>query len=133
TLKGIDRPTLAYRAVKVLPHPEKVRGIEGLRSPMIGRDEEFGKMKGCLDELIDGRGQMASIIGVAGVGKSRLVNELKQTSPPAPFPRREGGGGVRSKCNRMITERLASVSPVSYHKVRGSSSRKSDGTGGFLY
>lgn len=79
-LKGIDKPTPAYQAVKVLPHPEKVRGIEGLYSPMIGRDEEFSKLSSCFSELCDGRGQIASIIGVAGVGKSRLVKELKAMS-----------------------------------------------------
>ncbi|MBI1926342.1 AAA family ATPase [Candidatus Poribacteria bacterium] len=77
TLKGIAKPVPAYEAVKVSPRPEKIRGIEGLRAPMIGREEEFAKLKGCLDDLMDGRGQIASIIGVAGVGKSRLVSELK--------------------------------------------------------
>jgi len=76
TLKGIAEPVSAYRVLKVLPRPEKLRGIEGLRAPMIGREEEFAKLKGCLEDLMDGRGQIASIIGVAGVGKSRLVTEL---------------------------------------------------------
>jgi len=88
TLKGIAKPVPAYEAVKVSPRPEKIRGIEGLRAPMIGREEEFAKLKGCLEDLMNGRGQIASIIGVAGVGKSRLVSELR-----AHLERMEGKEG----------------------------------------
>ncbi|MCX5748626.1 MAG: AAA family ATPase [Candidatus Saganbacteria bacterium] len=77
-LKGIKKPISAYIAIKQLSKPEKIRGIEGLRAEMIGRDEELGKLKESLDDVIHGRGQMVSIIGEAGVGKSRLVTELKK-------------------------------------------------------
>jgi len=76
-LKGIKKPISAYIAIKQLPKPEKIRGIEGLRSEMIGRDDELTKLKDAMDEVIHGRGQMVSIIGEAGVGKSRLVTELR--------------------------------------------------------
>jgi predicted ATPase/class 3 adenylate cyclase/regulation of enolase protein 1 (concanavalin A-like superfamily) len=78
TLKGIEKPIQAYSAIKRLPKPEKIRGIEGLRARMIGRDDELAKLKDALDEVMHGRGQMVSIIGEAGVGKSRLVSELKK-------------------------------------------------------
>ncbi len=77
TLKGVAEPVSSYQVVKVLPRPEKMRGLEGLKAPMVGRDEEFAKVTGCLEELMEGRGQILSIIGVAGVGKSRLVSELE--------------------------------------------------------
>ncbi|MBM3240654.1 zinc-ribbon domain-containing protein [Candidatus Poribacteria bacterium] len=87
TLKGIPKPVSAYLALSVLPKPEKLRGIEGLKAPMIGRDEEFTKLTGCLEDLMKGRGQIVLIIGVAGVGKSRLVAELKAlTLTPGPSP-----------------------------------------------
>ena len=76
TLKGIEKPIQAYSAIKQLPRPEKIRGIEGLRARMIGRDDELAKLKDALDEVLNGRGQMVSIVGEAGVGKSRLVREL---------------------------------------------------------
>ena len=78
TLKGIEKPIQAYSAIKQLPRPEKIRGIEGLRARMIGRDDELAKLKDALGEMLNGRGQMVSIIGEAGVGKSRLVSELKE-------------------------------------------------------
>ncbi len=77
TLKGVAEPIRSYQALNVLPKPEKVRGIEGLTAPMIGRDEPFTTLTGCLEKVMAGNGQMVSIIGVAGVGKSRLVRELK--------------------------------------------------------
>ena len=78
TLKGIAQPVPAYEAVKALPKPEKIRGIEGLRAEMIGREREFADLKDCVDDLLAGRGQIVSVIGEAGVGKSRLATELKE-------------------------------------------------------
>ncbi|HIE28279.1 TPA: hypothetical protein EYP66_13425 [Candidatus Poribacteria bacterium] len=42
---------------------------------MIGREKEFADLKERVDDLLAGRGQIVSIIGEAGVGKSRLVSE----------------------------------------------------------
>jgi class 3 adenylate cyclase/predicted ATPase len=95
TLKGITEPVSAYAALKPLPRPEKIRGIEGLRAELIGRDDELTKLKDALSDVLQGHGQMVSLIGEAGVGKSRLVAELKEfalapSSPgsltPSPFP-----------------------------------------------
>jgi tetratricopeptide (TPR) repeat protein len=61
-----------------LPRPEKARGIEGLRAELIGRDQELARLQEALAEVQRGRGQMVTLIGEAGVGKSRLVAELKQ-------------------------------------------------------
>ncbi|MFQ6041924.1 MAG: AAA family ATPase, partial [Candidatus Poribacteria bacterium] len=77
-LKGIAEPVTAYSALKALLKPEKIRGIEGLTTEMIGREEEFSQLKGCVDDLLAGKGQIVSIIGEAGLGKSRLSTELKE-------------------------------------------------------
>ncbi|MBN2620891.1 tetratricopeptide repeat protein [candidate division WOR-3 bacterium] len=52
------------------------RGIEGLRSPLIGRIEPFNVIKEFLAGVMDGKGSIAALIGDAGVGKSRLIEEL---------------------------------------------------------
>ena len=78
TIKGISKPVNAYEVIKTLPRPEKIRGIEGLRAEMIGREREFADLKDSVNELLSGNGQIVSIIGEAGVGKSRLVSELKE-------------------------------------------------------
>ena len=68
----------AHPVLSVKEHPEKLRGIEGLRARMIGREHEFSELIHSAEEWLDGRGQMVSIIGEAGIGKSRLVRELRE-------------------------------------------------------
>ena len=82
---GDDGPqTKAYRVIRLHPQPDKVRGIEGLQSILIGRDEELAKLKAALLAARQGQGQLVSLIGEAGVGKSRLVTELKRAALQSP-------------------------------------------------
>jgi class 3 adenylate cyclase/tetratricopeptide (TPR) repeat protein len=77
-LKGIAGSTAAYAAQRPLPRPEKARGIEGLRAPLIGREKECSALIEAVDSLVqERRGQIVSIVGEAGIGKTRLVSELK--------------------------------------------------------
>jgi len=68
----------AYRVERLLARPRKARGFEGLRSTLVGRASELGSMQQAFARVLDGRGQMVSLIGEAGVGKSRLVAELRE-------------------------------------------------------
>ena len=77
-VKGRDGPVRAYHVERLLPQPKKARGIEGLRAELIGRDEELAKLKAALADVLQGQGRMVSLVGEAGVGKTRLVAELKQ-------------------------------------------------------
>ena len=77
-LKGFADPITAYSVKSAKVHPEKLRGIEGLRARMVGREHEFAELKESADEWLSGQGQIVSIIGEAGIGKSRLVTELKE-------------------------------------------------------
>ena len=77
-IKGIDQPVTAHRVEETLARPARVRGIEGRRARLIGRDREFDNLKGALTKAVQGDGQILAIIGEAGVGKSRLIAELKQ-------------------------------------------------------
>jgi predicted ATPase len=52
--------------------PPKVYGSE-----MIGRENELGSLKNLIDKLKKGIGQSVVITGEAGIGKTRLVNELR--------------------------------------------------------
>ena len=45
---------------------------------MVGRNDEFAELKAALTEIYAGRGQIVSVIGEAGIGKSRLVTEFKR-------------------------------------------------------
>jgi len=77
-VKGVEAPVSAYEVTGVAERPEKLRGIEGLRARMIGREREFAELKEAADQWLSGQGQMVSVIGEAGIGKSRLVAELKE-------------------------------------------------------
>jgi predicted ATPase/class 3 adenylate cyclase len=76
--KGIAHPVVAYRVVDFKARPASPRGIEGLHAPMIGRDQELWALKDTVAKLIETRqGQFTLITGEAGLGKSRLIAELK--------------------------------------------------------
>ena len=76
-VKGKREPVGAYRVLEELVSPGSLRGIEGLDSPLIGRDKEFESLLKAIGELRQGQGQILSVMGEAGLGKSRLVSELQ--------------------------------------------------------
>lgn len=47
-------------------------------TPLVGRDEEMSLLIDLWDEATEGSGQIVCVIGEAGLGKSRLVRELRQ-------------------------------------------------------
>jgi class 3 adenylate cyclase/tetratricopeptide (TPR) repeat protein len=57
------------------------RGERHVETPLVGRDAELATLQAALDELRSGRGSVVEISGAAGIGKSRLVTELVETSP----------------------------------------------------
>lgn len=67
---------IAYEFLRAKVHSEKSRGMGGLRVGLIGRKREMEDLKESTDRLMAGEGQIVSIIGDPGVGKSRLVEEL---------------------------------------------------------
>jgi class 3 adenylate cyclase/tetratricopeptide (TPR) repeat protein len=78
SVQGISQPVTAYALEGGLSRPEKARGIEGLRAELIGRDEELARLRRAMAEVLQGEGRIVSLIGEAGLGKSRLVAELKE-------------------------------------------------------
>jgi len=77
-VKGRDEPVQAYRVLGLEPQPGRLRGLEGIRSPLIGREREFGRLRALLDDLQDGRSHICYLVGEAGLGKTRLIAELRQ-------------------------------------------------------
>ena len=53
------------------------RGLPGLGSPMVGRDAELGRLAQALRAVRAGRGRVGVLLGEPGIGKSRLVAELR--------------------------------------------------------
>ena len=80
-LKGFPRPVTAYRVTGMRTAGGRPRGIPGLSSPVVGRDAEMRTLRACIDDLRQGRGQVVSIVGEPGIGKSRLKIEIRETLP----------------------------------------------------
>ncbi len=70
-VKGRELPVVPYRVVE-----ERVGGVLSA-GPMYGRDAECAQLTARLDACVDhGRGGIAVIAGEAGIGKSRLAQEI---------------------------------------------------------
>lgn len=78
-VKGKDQPVHTYRALGRKIERGSLRGIQGLDSPLVGRDAELDTLLKAVSELRGGHGGVVSIIGDAGLGKSRLVSELRKS------------------------------------------------------
>jgi len=76
-LKGKSEPVQAYEVIKAKDEPGRKRGLAGLDSPMVGRDEDLERLVTLLGIVRAGRGRPVCVIGEAGIGKSRLLEELK--------------------------------------------------------
>jgi adenylate cyclase len=69
------RKATCHRLGALLDEPRKTRGIEGLGGRLVGRDEELARLRQALDEVLRGKSRLVTVIGEAGVGKSRLIAE----------------------------------------------------------
>jgi predicted ATPase/class 3 adenylate cyclase len=68
--------------------PTQDRGVEGLRAPLIGRDEEVSLLINAFDRTkAEHRPHLVTIFGAAGAGKSRLAEELIARIPGARLRR----------------------------------------------
>jgi class 3 adenylate cyclase/tetratricopeptide (TPR) repeat protein len=76
-VKGKAQQLIPYRIIGRTQEPTSKRGVPGLESPLIARDSELKALKSALDILPKGKAFAISIIADTGVGKSRLVQELR--------------------------------------------------------
>jgi class 3 adenylate cyclase len=81
-VKGKTERVHAYRVVGRKAAPGPTRGLEsvGLESPMIGRAQLLGQLRALLDVASAGRGRAAFLVGEPGIGKSRLLAELRRSA-----------------------------------------------------
>lgn len=82
SVKGKSEPIHAYRVVGRKAAPARRRGLEsvGLDSPMVGRDEPLHRLTALLEPVRGGHGRAAFVIGEPGIGKSRLLAELRRAA-----------------------------------------------------
>jgi class 3 adenylate cyclase len=71
----------------------RARGVGGLHSAFVGRDGELERLLAALQSAVDeARPRLVTVVGDAGVGKTRLVRELwEQLGRRSPEPLRRTG------------------------------------------
>jgi class 3 adenylate cyclase len=89
-IKGKAEPVEAYRilAPRRQPEPGRRAGID--RSPLVGRERELTQLRLALEATRRGEGRVITIVGEAGLGKSRLIGEAR-----AAWDGSDGGDGDR--------------------------------------
>ncbi len=89
-LKGKAEALPVYRLLGASDRPDALRGLaaHGLAAPLIGRDVEIGQLLAVAACVPQGRAHVASVVGQAGVGKTRLVDALlEQVASVAGYAR----------------------------------------------
>ncbi len=79
-LKGRTARILAFACAGVARGGLPASVTAGLASPLIGRDSEFAALMDRVHRLSAGQGCIVAIIGEAGMGKSRLVAEVRRAA-----------------------------------------------------
>jgi len=87
SLKGKSEPVAAWEAVRALARRAAQAAREGQDSPLVGRSQELDLLTSQFERVErEGRPHLATVIGEAGVGKSRLLNELVDLLGRGPSP-----------------------------------------------
>ena len=79
--KGRAEPIEVYLVLRAKPRPLALRmpGVEGVQTRMVGRALEFKRLQEAFETVLeDGEPQFLTIVGEAGIGKSRLLHEFQQ-------------------------------------------------------
>jgi len=86
-LKGKSATVRAYQITSLKEGAVHTRGLAGVSSPMVGRDSQLRQLEKLFQVVKAGQGRVACILGEPGMGKSRLLAELRmslegQDNPP---------------------------------------------------
>jgi tetratricopeptide (TPR) repeat protein len=90
TVKGKQEPINVYQVLSERGPICRRRGLIGFGSPLVGRRREFNLFRQRLRYVVAGEGQALALIGDAGLGKSRLVTEIRRSVSAEPLRWAEG-------------------------------------------
>jgi class 3 adenylate cyclase/tetratricopeptide (TPR) repeat protein len=79
-VKGQDEPVETYLVLRAKPRTFRVptRGIEGIETPLVGRDAQLAQLVATFEDTTRSRTLHAiTVLADAGLGKSRLISELQ--------------------------------------------------------
>jgi predicted ATPase len=76
TVTGEADPVTAYAALDEAAVRTRIEAAARGLTPFVGREQELRVLQGYLEEARRGRGQVVSVAGEVGIGKSRLLLEF---------------------------------------------------------
>jgi class 3 adenylate cyclase len=76
-LKGKSDAVRAHEVSALRRGAVHTRGLAGVRSPLVGRDAELARLIKVFGVVEAGQGRVACVLGDPGLGKSRLLSELR--------------------------------------------------------
>jgi class 3 adenylate cyclase/tetratricopeptide (TPR) repeat protein len=88
-VKGKAEPVQTYIVQRAKPRAFRMatRGVEGVETRMVGRDSELNLLREAFIDAMEGREtRVVTIVGEAGVGKSRLLYEFDNWIELRPEP-----------------------------------------------
>jgi class 3 adenylate cyclase/tetratricopeptide (TPR) repeat protein len=82
SIKGRTEPIECHRVLGPGPRRTAIRDHDRPLSPFVGRTGEMSAIGDALDHVEQGHGITIGVVGEPGIGKSRLVLELRRTLDP---------------------------------------------------
>jgi tetratricopeptide (TPR) repeat protein len=92
SLKGRERPVRAFEVLAERPVSGRIEAAasETGLTPYMGRRREIEALREAFESAREGRGRVAFIVGEAGLGKSRLLHEFRESLADKPHGWFEG-------------------------------------------
>jgi class 3 adenylate cyclase len=112
TLKGIDAPQRVWRLKGLAAEP-----VAASRSTFVGREAELAQLAAVVSGCLERRsGQVLYVRGEAGIGKTRVVDELRRRAEAQGFAAHRGlvldfGVGKGQDPVRMLARSLLQLAP----------------------
>lgn len=109
-VKGVDRPVAVWKVIR-----ERATGTRAPRGLFVGREAELAQLSGILERCkTAGKGCAVVLRGEAGIGKTRLVEELTGIATGHGFKTHRGlvldfGGGEGRDAIRAVVQSLLGI------------------------
>ncbi|MCB9418546.1 MAG: AAA family ATPase [Ardenticatenaceae bacterium] len=104
TIRGKSDPVQVYLVLGAKPRRSFLtgRGVEGVETQMVGRDSEMALLQNSLQTAVStGTGQVITVVGEAGVGKSRLIQEFTDWALSQPQEMPMFRGQIEQRMNQQ--------------------------------
>ena len=105
-VKGKAASVKTWRVLAAKALGGQLRGLEGLTSPLVGREKEMGLLNQRLLALNQSQGGFVAVVGEAGLGKSTLVAAAKEQ------------GNAQGQANWLTGSALSYAHAISYFAWR---------------